>query len=239
RAGRNEPAASANSPADGVHSPADRKCAGRGGGAISEQGIPAPCPCHRLRATPGGNLGATYCGAEERRRNPCRPAGERGVERVRARPSRCVAAVTERAHGGASTCADNVGSPRVHRVSVQVARQIEVFLRWARRRPGPAADIAPRRPSRPPPGSVSAAPSAASAGGAPSSGPRGGSGLTGRTFGRRRSPERRRRARREALLFGALIAPNLIAIIVFSYYPSLYNIGLSFFEWDFVAPTPE
>lgn len=56
---------------------------------------------------------------------------------------------------------------------------------------------------------------------------------------RRRSPQRRRRVRRDALLFGALIAPNLIAIIVFSYYPALYNIGLSFFEWDFVAPTPE
>lgn len=56
---------------------------------------------------------------------------------------------------------------------------------------------------------------------------------------RRRSPQRRRRVRRDALLFSALIAPNLIAIIVFSYYPALYNIGLSFFEWDFVAPTPE
>ena len=56
---------------------------------------------------------------------------------------------------------------------------------------------------------------------------------------RRRSPQRRRRVRRDALLFGALIAPNLIAIIVFSYYPALYNIGLSFFEWDFVAPSPE
>lgn len=56
---------------------------------------------------------------------------------------------------------------------------------------------------------------------------------------RRRSPQRRRRARRDALLFGALIAPNLIAIIVFSYYPALYNIGLSFFDWDFVDPSPE
>ena len=56
---------------------------------------------------------------------------------------------------------------------------------------------------------------------------------------RRRSPQRRRRVRRDALLFGALIAPNLIAIIVFSYYPALYNIGLSFFDWDFVAPMPE
>ncbi|WP_304502065.1 carbohydrate ABC transporter permease [Brachybacterium sp. FME24] len=53
------------------------------------------------------------------------------------------------------------------------------------------------------------------------------------------SPQRRRRRRRDALLFGALIAPNLIAIIVFSYYPAIYNIGLSFMEWDFVAPSPE
>src|SRR5690606_7841389 len=55
----------------------------------------------------------------------------------------------------------------------------------------------------------------------------------------RRSPQRRRRARRDALLFLALIAPNFLAIIVFSYYPALYNIGLSFFEWDFVEPVPE
>ena len=61
----------------------------------------------------------------------------------------------------------------------------------------------------------------------------------GRATPRRRSPQRRRRTRREALLFCALIAPNLLAILVFSYYPALYNIGLSFFEWDFVAPAPE
>src|SRR5699024_6768370 len=92
------------------------------------------------------------------------------------------------------------------------------------------------RPPRSPKPSDRSTPAAEAA---PPSAPRGGAGLTGRTTDRRRSPERRRRARREALLFGALIAPNLIAIIVFSYYPSLYNIGLSFFEWDFVAPTPE
>ena len=56
---------------------------------------------------------------------------------------------------------------------------------------------------------------------------------------RRRSPQRRRRTRRDALLFLALIAPNLLAIIVFSYYPAVYNIGLSFFDWDFVEPVPE
>ncbi|MFC0673661.1 carbohydrate ABC transporter permease [Brachybacterium hainanense] len=56
---------------------------------------------------------------------------------------------------------------------------------------------------------------------------------------RRRSPQRRRRVRRDAILFFALIAPNFLAILVFSYYPALYNIGLSFFDWDFVAPVPE
>ena len=61
----------------------------------------------------------------------------------------------------------------------------------------------------------------------------------GRATPRRRSPQRRRRTRREALLFCALIAPNLLAILVFSYYPALYNIGLSFFDWDFVEPVPE
>src|SRR5690606_6693227 len=33
--------------------------------------------------------------------------------------------------------------------------------------------------------------------------------------------------------------PNLLAIIVFSYYPAIYNVDLSFFEWDFVSPNPE
>ncbi|WP_246957236.1 sugar ABC transporter permease [Brachybacterium sp. Marseille-Q7125] len=68
-----------------------------------------------------------------------------------------------------------------------------------------------------------------------------GSGSTGVVTAeqRRRSPQRRRRVRRDALLFAALIAPNLIAILVFSYYPAIYNVGLSFFEWDFVAPSPE
>lgn len=54
-----------------------------------------------------------------------------------------------------------------------------------------------------------------------------------------RSPLRKRAARREALLFWALILPNLAAIVVFSYYPTLYNFVLSFMEWDMVAPTPK
>lgn len=57
--------------------------------------------------------------------------------------------------------------------------------------------------------------------------------------GRRTSPARRRRTRRDAALFLALIAPNLLAILVFSYWPALYNLVLGFMEWDFVDPAPE
>lgn len=53
------------------------------------------------------------------------------------------------------------------------------------------------------------------------------------------SPTRRRRTRRESILFCLLIAPNLLAILVFSYWPSLYNIALSVTEWDLVDPVPE
>lgn len=63
--------------------------------------------------------------------------------------------------------------------------------------------------------------------------------VTAQGRSRRDSPARRRRRRRDALLFAALVAPNFLAIVVFSYYPAAYNIGLSFFEWDFVAPSPE
>ena len=83
------------------------------------------------------------------------------------------------------------------------------------------------------PGAVSAKPAPAAAATRPPSRPV----VTAEQ--RRRSPQRRRRVRRDALLFLALIAPNFLAILVFSYYPALYNIGLSFFEWDFVAPRPE
>jgi sn-glycerol 3-phosphate transport system permease protein len=54
----------------------------------------------------------------------------------------------------------------------------------------------------------------------------------------RPSPGVRRRHRREALLFGALIVPNLTAIVVFGYYPSLYNLVLSLTDWDFISPAP-
>jgi sn-glycerol 3-phosphate transport system permease protein len=40
------------------------------------------------------------------------------------------------------------------------------------------------------------------------------------------------------LLFGALIAPNLIVILVFSYWPTIYNFVLSFTSWDLVDPQP-
>lgn len=87
-------------------------------------------------------------------------------------------------------------------------------------------DAAPPRPEAAPhPGDPADTPAAASA---------------ARPVVRRpRSPQRKARDRRNALLFLALIAPNLVAILVFSYYPALYNIVLSFMDWDFVAPSPE
>lgn len=56
--------------------------------------------------------------------------------------------------------------------------------------------------------------------------------------GSRPSPGIRRRNRRETLLFGALVAPNLAAIVIFGYYPSLYNVVLSMTDWDFISPAP-
>ncbi|GAB2596964.1 carbohydrate ABC transporter permease [Pseudactinotalea suaedae] len=49
---------------------------------------------------------------------------------------------------------------------------------------------------------------------------------------------RTRMLMREGLLFWALIIPNLAAIVVFGYYPTLYNLVLSFTDWDFVQPAP-
>ncbi|SEE11673.1 carbohydrate ABC transporter permease [Ruania alba] len=54
----------------------------------------------------------------------------------------------------------------------------------------------------------------------------------------RTSPQIRRRNRNEGLLFWALILPNLVAIVVFGYYPTVYNFVLSFTDWDFVQPAP-
>lgn len=55
---------------------------------------------------------------------------------------------------------------------------------------------------------------------------------------RRKSATHTRFVLREGLLFWALIVPNLAAIIVFGYYPTLYNLVLSFTDWDFVQPAP-
>lgn len=51
-------------------------------------------------------------------------------------------------------------------------------------------------------------------------------------------PNRRRSQLKNAALFGALIAPNLIVILVFSYWPTIYNFYLSFTKWDMIAPQP-
>jgi sn-glycerol 3-phosphate transport system permease protein len=55
----------------------------------------------------------------------------------------------------------------------------------------------------------------------------------------RASGRRKLRRRREAALFWLLVLPNLAAIVVFSYYPTVYNFVLSFMDWDLVAPVPE
>lgn len=62
---------------------------------------------------------------------------------------------------------------------------------------------------------------------------------SGRTSKRAMTPGQRRKTRRHTLLFFALVAPNAIVILVFSYYAAAYNIVLSFMDWDMVAPMPE
>ena len=51
----------------------------------------------------------------------------------------------------------------------------------------------------------------------------------------RRSPRRVR----ESLLFVALVLPNVLVIVVFAYYPAIYNFVLSFADWDLLTPRPE
>lgn len=51
-------------------------------------------------------------------------------------------------------------------------------------------------------------------------------------------PRSRRRRRRETALFWLFVLPNLSVILVFSYYPTLYNFLLSLTDWDFMAPAP-
>src|SRR5262245_20070830 len=47
---------------------------------------------------------------------------------------------------------------------------------------------------------------------------------------------KRRRERREYGVFALFVAPNLLLLGVFSYWPLLQNISLSFTEWDMIAP---
>ena len=54
-------------------------------------------------------------------------------------------------------------------------------------------------------------------------------------------PRQRRRPRntRETVLFFSLVLPNVLVIVVFAYYPAIYNFFLSFTDWDFLTPRPE
>jgi sn-glycerol 3-phosphate transport system permease protein len=63
--------------------------------------------------------------------------------------------------------------------------------------------------------------------------------VASRPTGRVTRPAQRRRNLKNALLFFALLAPNLIVILTFSYWPTLYNFYLSFTDWDMVDPMPE
>jgi sn-glycerol 3-phosphate transport system permease protein len=47
------------------------------------------------------------------------------------------------------------------------------------------------------------------------------------------------RSRREALLFLALITPNLLLLTVFTYWPMIYNVYLSSVRWDMIAPAKQ
>jgi multiple sugar transport system permease protein/sn-glycerol 3-phosphate transport system permease protein len=46
----------------------------------------------------------------------------------------------------------------------------------------------------------------------------------------------RRREVGEWLTFAAFVAPNLLLLTIFSYWPLLQNVGLSFTEWDMISP---
>lgn len=45
------------------------------------------------------------------------------------------------------------------------------------------------------------------------------------------------RERREWLIFALLIGPNLLLFAIFTYWPLLYNLYLSFVRWNFLRPT--
>ena len=46
-----------------------------------------------------------------------------------------------------------------------------------------------------------------------------------------------RRARRDALVFLAFVAPNFLLLAVFTFWPVLYSLYLSFLKWNMVAKT--
>ncbi len=46
-----------------------------------------------------------------------------------------------------------------------------------------------------------------------------------------------RRNKKEYLTFLAFFAPNLILFVVFTYWPIIYSVYLSFFRWNFLTPT--
>jgi len=52
------------------------------------------------------------------------------------------------------------------------------------------------------------------------------------------APSRVQREWREWLLFVALAGPNLLLFWIFNYRPLLYNLYLSFHDWDFLSPVP-
>jgi sn-glycerol 3-phosphate transport system permease protein len=53
------------------------------------------------------------------------------------------------------------------------------------------------------------------------------------------APVARKRPVREYWLFAAMVAPNLLVIAVFAYWPILYNAYLSLTDWNMIAVRPE
>jgi sn-glycerol 3-phosphate transport system permease protein len=51
--------------------------------------------------------------------------------------------------------------------------------------------------------------------------------------------DQRRRRRREYRLFALLVAPNLLVIAVFAYWPIIYNAFLSLTDWNMIAARPK
>jgi sn-glycerol 3-phosphate transport system permease protein len=101
-----------------------------------------------------------------------------------------------------------------------------------------SASSLPRPHSSPSPGTAPPDPSAAPSDAAPAEAHR----VPGSEAPIRRrpmTPRRRRRIWRDTGLFFLLIAPNLLAILVFSYWPSFYSIILSFTKWNLLDPFPE